>query len=588
MPTLQPKPFRRAALALFAVLLLGLAAWAGRQSAAASANPDRGATPAAAPSLLPAYGLRAVVPDVSSAGINDVAYAPQRDRLFVAFSIGPYLGAGKTLSIVDTRRGALLDTFEGPDVTALALSRDGARLYAYSRVANTVTRYDTATLGITGEYLVPCPTGFAMCEVTQMVMGPGERLYWFGDPDNILMVVDALTGQRLAEVEFEEPATLAALAAAGDDLFLAEYGWGNPEPKLRRYDVSQPNPALELAVPQPSAIYTLLAAPDGSYLLALNNGPLLQLDAANLTEIRTLMNESGEHVATAAIALDSRSFTGLWSFSYRRGLRTLDAATAEVFRGQTFIDDNPFGPLVALKDGHLALLIGGDVHLYFPTDYTAGIPVALAGHCGLSPWRDDFSDPASGWPIGDTGATVFGYDEGHYSILQRAANRWSAVSRGDRWENADDVRVVTWPAGGDGFSGLVFGLNDDWSHFYTFEVYSHLSRWAVFEYTQGQWRLLRTSVGGQVNPPGLPNLLRLMRLDANTVRLAINDFQVYDVDNVAGRVGLSAGSLEPAAEARFDDYMFVGNGCLVPEARTRPDRAPIISRPPLETLLSDK
>ena len=114
------------------------------------------------------------------------------------------------------------------------------------------------------------------------------------------------------------------------------------------------------------------------------------------------------------------------------------------------------------------------------------------------------------------------------------------------------------------------------------------SRWAVFEYTQGQWRLLRTSVGGQVNPPGLPNLLRLMRLDANTVRLAINDFQVYDVDNVAGRVGLSAGSLEPAAEARFDDYMFVGNGCLVPEARTRPDRGPITLRPPIETPPRDK
>ena len=87
------------------------------------------------------------------------------------------------------------------------------------------------------------------------------------------------------------------------------------------------------------------------------------------------------------------------------------------------------------------------------------------------PLYDDFSNPASGWFVGDDGKNRYEYVSGEYRILVRPI-QWGAVVDPGFQASGYAVSVnLRNPNGVDGSYGIAFGVAGDSSTFYTLEIY---------------------------------------------------------------------------------------------------------------------
>lgn len=588
------RPYLRAVIGLLFVVVL-VTAVAPRLTAQGQLS-RRDRSPAQT-TLMPNYGLRARVDDFAADTIADVLVDPARDRLYVADYTEPYIETGPTLHVIDTAQGQFIESIDGPDIEQLALSADGTRLIAYSPFypadPGSFRVYNADTLDLIDEFPIDCDPATVDCGVGDMAAGPDGRLYWIAYSDWRVSILDPATGATLSRLELTEEDAIQAIEIAGDKLFIGKTSTSS-DPELQRYDVSAVEPVFELAAPVDFSTFYLAVAPDGSFLVASNT---VQVDAETLTTIRTLENDLIQPPSSAAIALDSEQidiFIDL--LNEDRPFFGIDAATGEtVITGMVDMSDNPYPGLgeriVALPGDEVAVVMTNSIYIYHATQYAAAVPVILETFCGGGPVVDDFSNPNSGWPSDTLEGIVVGYIDGEYTIMQQAADSWFAVSRGDRWANARLASITTRLPARMGYSGLVFGLNNDWSHFYTFEVIpaqgSTMGRWIVFDYTEGVgWTLLLTNVHSNITGLGGWNKVELGSGSApDKTALLVNGAIVGEVGNVPGRVGLSAGSFETDFEARFDNYVFLGENCYIPGRSEEIDAAPILSRPSLESFL---
>ncbi len=263
--------------------------------------------------------------------------------------------------------------------------------------------------------------------------------------------------------------------------------------------------------------------------------------------------------------------------------------------GVVDMSDNPYpgadSRIVALPNDEVAILFNNAIHIFKATQYAAAVPVIFETFCG-GPVLDDFSDVNSGWPSDNLGDVIIGYIDDEYTIMHQNADAWFAVSRGDPWINGQLANISTRLPAQDGSSGLVFGLNNDWSHFYTFEVVPasgpYMGYWIVLDYTAGiGWTLVDANPHASITGIGGWNRLELNSGGStDSIALVVNGNMVGAVGNVSGRIGLSAGSFGPGFVARFDDYGFLGQNCTMPGRAAEIDVAPVIARPPLESFLN--
>ena len=116
-----------------------------------------------------------------------------------------------------------------------------------------------------------------------------------------------------------------------------------------------------------------------------------------------------------------------------------------------------------------------------------------------------------------------------------------------------------------------------------------MQRWAIFHYTAAAgWEVVETNPWGLIDPDGQGARLSIEQMGDNRNVFRINGAQATFMDNVDGRVGLSAGSLDEPFEARYDDYFFAGPHCPRPLRAGDIEFAPPISRPPIETFLEGR
>ena len=97
------------------------------------------------------------------------------------------------------------------------------------------------------------------------------------------------------------------------------------------------------------------------------------------------------------------------------------------------------------------------------------IPCIASNYCKTS-FVDLFNDPNSGWPSGEDANHLVGYLDGEYRILVKNPYRWTAVSPEFKMAGGTllvDVRKTTYYYG---TYGLLFGISDDGSQFYSFEI----------------------------------------------------------------------------------------------------------------------
>jgi hypothetical protein len=195
------------------------------------------------------------------------------------------------------------------------------------------------------------------------------------------------------------------------------------------------------------------------------------------------------------------------------------------------------------------------------------LPMVTGGQC--APFYDDFSNPNSGWDVGDNQYVRTDYLNSEYHVLTKQSgyiylfsaptppcNRSAYVVEVDaRWA-APDVLVLP----GSGY-GLIFGIVGDFDGYYLFDVNSDYQ----------QYRLLRRDAGGftvivpptaaplVIQPTGSNNHLRVTR-NGDQIALAINGTTLGTwIDNTymgMVRTGISVQpySNRPAADARFDNF----------------------------------
>lgn len=201
-----------------------------------------------------------------------------------------------------------------------------------------------------------------------------------------------------------------------------------------------------------------------------------------------------------------------------------------------------------------------------PTIY---LPTIANNSCSSQAF-DDFSNPITGWPVGENTYTRYLYTtDDNYSIFHKEADRWTAVTINDRRVFVSQVpvpigdiqpfEVQTGLLTADiyGLSGIIFGLNDDWTDFFTFELIQKAQRWYLFHYNESSgWTLWHSGIY-PMNPVGQMNTIRYY-----SGTLFINSNHIVNMGGeVNGRIGLTGGSFTPNTDLRYDNYSFERVGC---------------------------
>jgi uncharacterized repeat protein (TIGR01451 family) len=209
------------------------------------------------------------------------------------------------------------------------------------------------------------------------------------------------------------------------------------------------------------------------------------------------------------------------------------------------------------------------------------LPLVIRNLCG--PYRDDYSNPASGWYVDDNGRARWEYLGGEYRMLVRTLDTWAGarapVACAD-YTAAVDVRNAT---GGDATYGLIFGLSDDWQQFYSFEI-SVDGYYLLWLYNAGDWTLLTWGQSSSINTGTGTNRLRLERVGAQIAVYANNQLLVSGSDATypgLRRVGLILSSYgEHDVDARFDNFVMCQPRCSAEASMSAAGLTPEINLSP--------
>ena len=157
------------------------------------------------------------------------------------------------------------------------------------------------------------------------------------------------------------------------------------------------------------------------------------------------------------------------------------------------------------------------------------LPVTFRDYC-FAPSTDNFSSDLSGWPSGDTGEIIYRYYSNEYNIFHRNNGNWFGVTRSDMWESDKMVQVQSRTASGESVWGFVFGLNDDWSDFYTFEIWPNNQAWYLMHFTSASgWNIVQNGPGASIQPGAALNTLRIERNQATSKHAVLYQWQLCNL-----------------------------------------------------------
>lgn len=574
--------------AFFTLLILRVAQTNAEREVAAAQSPV---------SFAPTYVLRHEVqhemPNFGSAVAD-----PERRRIYAAYWYG-------YITIIDAATGVVETTLT--DVhrpESMLLSPDGSQLYISSNVTGfedgRITILDTGSLSVIAAHVYPNPNGYPHYSgVRGMALGPNGRLHIAPMGDylgNSIDTMDIASGSIVATLPFTGGFVLD-LASHDDALYATHLDYSNAETSLMKFNISTGVPVSETAVSLTEA-GSITVSPDGvTVLVRSNEGTVNQYNAATLELIRTYSVEYVLGYIDAAISADSQSLTGLFrpnGFYSLGALHTFDLQTGQLQR--SYMDWGEMSPVyhtVTLAEGDVGLIYAEGVRVFAPADYSVALPVVLDKYCGSSV-VDDFSNPGSGWPIHDTGSVIYRYLDNEYNIYHRQGDRWGAVSRGDVWNRSKLVEVKGRLVQNQGAWGLLLGLNNDWTNFYTFEIIPDEQRWFIFYYNSSLgWQVIGQGSSAAIQSGTAVNRLTIREGNAN-LEFRINGTVVeyrYDLFNLVGRVGLTGASLQTNVDIRFDDYIFTAQGCPLPGqsvSSVSVGESVALERPDVEELLANQ
>ena len=199
------------------------------------------------------------------------------------------------------------------------------------------------------------------------------------------------------------------------------------------------------------------------------------------------------------------------------------------------------------------------------------LPIVTANYC-TRPLIDNFSDPASGWPIANTKYWTYGYLNGEYRFYAKAA-AYGVVTRGEVGDpvvevDAHQVSTVN------GSYGIAYYIYQDWSQFWTFEIYPATQQYASWSNYNGNWYVSQHGTSSAIQPGQGTNHLKIVSIGptfgaTNTYDFYVNGTRLFREAFGWGdpsvlptlRYGLTAAADAAGFDVRFDNYTFVSDGC---------------------------
>lgn len=186
------------------------------------------------------------------------------------------------------------------------------------------------------------------------------------------------------------------------------------------------------------------------------------------------------------------------------------------------------------------------------------LPIASRA-CPAMLFSDDFSDPNSGWPVFENEDVRYEYLNSEYRILLKSPEMWAGARSG--FQASDYVAVVDVrnATGDPGSYGMIFGLSDDWTQFYVFEIDGDgvYEIWRVVDlYT---WRLLAMGFSRFIHPGAATNQLKIQRNGdliwayANGQLLKVTEDGNYTEPRSVGLITITS-LTQSNVDTRFDNF----------------------------------
>ena len=495
------------------------------------------------------YAIKMEIPLPTNHSISYSAYDAQHNYIYA-------YNQDSDLLRINLNNGTVMVLFQLPAIANLHMSQDGQYLLI-SVHPNQIRLMNTTTNQITSSYAIPSTND------EQLVVGN----HIFIRTPNTIERRHALTGSLITSVG--STGTLTMAASADQTTLYVATGWF----ELRKYDISGGGITLVQTATINTSLQRLAVTGDGTMLIGFTYGLsyLHRYHTADLTHIdSTLINGLGE------IGTDADYFYTLRNASGSPQFKAHEITSGDV--AHVHSPDNGSGASITrsfniLGDRQIGLFVGTNGTLKFrwltPTYYGIAMPTMLKDYC-FRAYTDSFDDSNSGWPIATSGSILYRYLNGEYSIYHQNADTWGAATRGDIWlPGTGLVAIKGRLVSGEGLWGMVFGLNADWSEFYTFEILPQDQIWALFHFTATSgWQLLAADQSPHIHPTNM-NELAIRNENTSYAQFEINDSMVYAMNAIPlGRLGLSAGSFTAHTDARYDDYVFAGKNCPMPTAPT--------------------
>ncbi len=177
-------------------------------------------------------------------------------------------------------------------------------------------------------------------------------------------------------------------------------------------------------------------------------------------------------------------------------------------------------------------------------------------------FSDDFSNPASGWPIESGDGYALGYKNNEYSItIQAGYLAWALRDFGVR-----DYRLVVdarAPYSLDGAVAVMFSAND-----YGFYLLQVSDGWYALDRVDAyywQWTtLIDWTPSAAIHPGNAVNHLEIVRVGAGISLYANNQLLASLSDSTYGGTwhGMAAGAFDSTFEGRFDNFALYTGNCI--------------------------
>lgn len=554
-------------LSLLALTLLSVLMAHGRAPATATA------APAAAPAA-PTYDLTPGPFSTRWSAYKSIAY--QADYLSFSDPIHRRLFLSNDapgMDVFDSDTGALVKHLDYQPMRH-DFNGDAGRLFLTTGFVpagnRTVTIHvlNAATLTEIRAITYTCVGNSMHCDIRGVAEGPGGRLYVARHNAAAFDILDGTTGAVLHSVVLNSASEFSTvtLFARGNTLFVSEgvvVGQDEYEYGVAPYDISQLVPVRGDILPTDNEPW-ITPAPGGQYLFArtITHNYLISTDPFEL-----VWDKAPGWTEFGGIYPDGNMLFHERQGDYRRLVAVIDPHTGRTARSMVAHDSGFHRPLA---DGGMATFLDDTITLHRAGNYALAIQTVWNNACPGGTFQDGFDDPVTGWPVFDQPHAAARYLNSGYQIELRQPGRAVAVTRGDYWNDSLWLKVDgNQPVGQDGTYGILFGLNDNWTEFYTAEIYPDESLWAVFHYSGGRWTLLqsdtyyhRPDVGTRFEiDHNLQNGETNLKIDYTTWVLLTGD--------ITGRVGLIAQSIGVPVHALYDSYAFTDTYCRGPLPQDR-------------------